>query len=218
MDDPELIQLLIQLDRCRDENLIKGLCHEINAKRPIGYLHSHQREWQSLNTKELGSIIKGFITWGRFSRKKTGGSVSPVQAMYKHYVEIDPTGEKSLSDWIHRHRTNEYDPFGASIYRNARTISDCRKIDAQRRDIAALKAKQHQVKMNIEQTVAYEKQMLKSADALPKAIKRGDIKAVSAIINMGAAPCAIAGYTSYYEYALEHTSLEIAELLGSSGL
>lgn len=213
MDDPALIPLLIQLGRSSDKNLINALQHAISPTRPIDYLHSNQEEWRSLSIEDLVSVIKGFIMWGQSSRRGTGGSVSPVQAMYRHYVEIDPTGEKSLADWIHRHRTNEYDPFGASIYRTARSFADCRKIDTQRRNTATLKAKQHQAKMNIEQTIAYEKQLQKSAETLPKAIKRSDINAVSAIIKNGAAPCVITGYASYYEYALEHRSFEIAELL-----
>ena len=218
MDDPELIPLLIQLGRSSDKNLINALQHTISPMRPIDYLHSNQEEWRSLSIEDLVSEIKGFIMWGQSSRRGTGGSVSPVQAMYRHYVDIDPTGEKSLADWIHRHRTNEYDPFGASIYRTARSFADCRKIDTQRRNFAALKAKQHQEEMNIEQTIAYEKQLRQSAETLPKAIKCGDFKAVSAIIDNGAAPCKIAGYSSYHQYALEYGSTKIAELLRSRGL
>lgn len=218
MDNLELIQHLIELDRGVDEHLIETLCREITCKRPVDFLNFQQQAWHALSSEDLQSLIKGFITWGRLSGKGTGGSISPVSTMYKHYVNLDPSGEKPLSDWIQHHRTNEYDPFGELIYQDARSIADCRLIDAERARTSARKANQHKVKMEIEQRETYERQLYKSSKSLPQAIQRKDLKAVEAIIQKGAAPCMIPGFSSYSAFALAHGSPEIAKLLSAHGL
>lgn len=218
MDDSALIQHLIELDRCIDEHLIENICREITCTGPIDVLNFRQQVWQSLSSEDLQSLIKGFIRWGRLSGRGTGGSISPVSKLYKAYVELDPTGEKLLLDWIRHHRTNEYDPFGTLIYRDAQSIADCRLIDAERARTRAIKANQHNIRMEIEQNAALERQLHKSLNSLPPAIKRKDFKAVKAIIHRGVAPCSVPGFSSYSEFASAHGSPEIAKLLSSLGL
>lgn len=218
MDNSELIQHLIKLDRCTDEHPTWNICREINCTGPIDVLNFQQQVWQSLSSEDLQSLIRGFITWGRLSGRGTGGSISPVSKLYKAYVELDPAGEKLLSDWIRHHRTNEYDPFGALIYRDAQSIADCRLIDAERARTRAIKANQHNIRMEIEQNAALERQLQKSSKSLSQAIKRNDIKAVEAIIHKGVAPCSVPGFSSYFEFALAQGSHEIAKLLSSHGL
>lgn len=218
MDDSELIQQLIELDRCIDEHFIENICREITCTGPIDVLNFQQQVWQSLSSEDLQSLIRGFITWGRLSGRGTGGSISPVSEMYKHYVDLDPSGEKSLSEWIRHNRTNEYDPFGALIYREAQSIADCKSIDAERARTRTIKANQHKSRMESEQNAAHERQLHKSLNSLPQAIKRKDFRAVEAMIHKGVAPCSVPGFNSYLEFALAHGSPEIAKLLRSHGL
>ncbi len=137
---------------------------------------------KELSAAELKDLIRGLVLYGRVERFRTGGSASPIPPIYQEFCKRYPEQEPELTGWIVDNRVNPYDPFGTIAFPNVRSIEQL----AQEQDKRARRRRVNEAA----DVQRYEEHLIEvSEDAtqkLPNAVRRGDVKAVKALLGKGA--------------------------------
>ncbi len=157
-------------------------------------LADHRRTWDrlmigeepwlevgaTLDRKELEWLIKGLtlLTRGPLGH---AGSVSPVIQLYRKFRERFPEAEPALTAWIVDRRVNEYEPFGTGRFPEARSYADYLRLRASQDAV-----QEHRERVEAQQRIdAKARKAARATEQLPKALARGDIAAVTALLDAG---------------------------------
>ena len=168
----------------------------------------------ALDEPALQNLIRGLVLFSRASGW-SGGSVSPVVILYRCYEERFACTARALADWVIANRRNEYEPFGSAIplaVRSRDESEEWKRAQTERR--AANRA---------DETRRQEQDAARRAERatrlLLNAVRRGDTKAVIALLDRGADPrrAAPAGET-LLNVAEENGRSDLAGFLRSQGL
>ena len=169
-----------------------------------------------LSEDELRHLIHGLVLYSRARERGIGGSVSPVIGLYLNYIARFPEQEPALTGWVVDNRVNDYEPFGSVYHEGARTYAEF----LERREC---RQREHEARLlQRQQEAARLKQMRDAQKATPNlanAVRRGDLKAVMALLAKGADPAvAIADGGSLVALAEANGRAEVAAFLRSKGI
>lgn len=148
--------------------------------------------WRRLGTKllddELRKVIMGLVLYSQASGWN-GGSVSPVVVLYHEFLRREPVDEPQFTSWIVANRRNGYEPFGMLNHGGARTQSELVAYKQQQSNERAAEraqvAEKHTQDLMRQQNAAAAK-LVAATDRLAPAVRRGDVKAVQALLGRGA--------------------------------
>lgn len=214
MTSPDLVRALIQLGTTGQPGVPPLLA---DPERAWDLVMCGDRPWKlvasELDDQDLVLLMKGLVLYSRASGQ-SGGSVSPVIALYREYMTRGPSDEPDVTAWIVANRVNNYEPFGTIMHGGARTQAEFHAHGAHRareraRGFAADAERQRE---------AARRKGDEATDLLPNAVRRGDLKAVQALVLRGAdwrRP--LPDGRSLIEFAQEDGRVAVAEYLASLG-
>ena len=213
--DPEVIDALIAVGH-RNEPIVPRCLED---RQTAWYKIRAGTPWRtvakSLPESHLFNLIRGFVLYGQ-AGGWLGGSGSPVITLYREYIVRFPEKEPALTEWIVDNRTNDYEPFGTVFDEGARTYSDF--IERRRKRLEWEEARWRQ-RREEERTQKFLREKEKATARLANAVRRGDLKAVEALLAKGADPAkAMPRGNSLVHLALEHGRHEMAEYLRSRAI
>ena len=211
---PTVVDALVNVGRSGVPTVPECLRDPHEAWRTLMCGHEPWREVaRRLSVTELELLMRGMILYNCSRPGSSGGSVSPVIVLYHEYADRRPEGERELVEWIFAHRQGEYEPFGTLYDEGARTLDEfharsfARKARAQQRraaqDISDKEARALRMSFGAAQATRY----------LANAVRRGDEKAVLALLAKGADPGAALGGDSLVQHALANGRERMAALL-----
>lgn len=134
-----------------------------------------------LTEPQLRDLIRGLVLHsqaGGFS----GGSVSPVVPLYRVYRERFPMHEPPLTAWIVENRINEYEPFGTVRHNDATSY----ELFLEQQAEALVEKRLQEDREELRQQEARAERGRVATGRLANAVRRGDLKAVKALIEQGA--------------------------------
>ncbi len=185
---PILIDKLIRAGN--SENPSQALYQELSSVEQVRfaplmriYLTPWKQVGNTLSERELSSLIRAitvaeesFSGWG-------AGSVSPAIWLFRIYREKFALLADNLADWMLAHSGNGWLPSGSQNY-GAKSIEEYyrrhRDYEEQKRDRAKAEKRR--------ETEAGRRRAEAATIKLFGAVKRNDIKAVTALISQGADP------------------------------
>ncbi|GKS60523.1 hypothetical protein YTPLAS18_40500 [Nitrospira sp.] len=220
-DDPMPVGERVVLWRILGQLIVQGRRGSAEvppALRPKGRRELIDRclDWDALaevlSVEELENLIRGLVLYSGASGW-CRGSVSPVIALYWKFVRRAPRREPRLTGWIVRNRVNEYDPFGTIVHFGAMNLRDFEtawewKKAIARQNIAAERERQEADR---------KRAAVRATGRLANAVRRGDIKAVAALLRRGADPVAALPGQSLVGFAEAQGRTSVAELLRQRG-
>jgi hypothetical protein len=160
---------------------------------------------QRLALDDLISVTRGLVLFSQASGW-TGGSVSPVIALYSEYLRRRPDDDLSLTSWIVDHRRNEYEPFGTTIHGGARTLGEFNRYQQERLRRAAEGRARDAERQRVDALAKAERATSRTVAA----VKRGDVAALRALIAAG-------GQLHWTGYSLESLT-ELARMHGRGAM
>lgn len=168
---------------------------------------------ENLSEEDLNHLIRALIKYSQLAGpSKSGGSASPVIPIYSEYVEKFPGSEAELTSWIIRNRINDYDPFGTIVHNDCPSY----KIFLETWKQHKLYLAEQEQKRNEEKLARWE---IDATEKLPNAVRRGDIKAVKALLEKGGNPKeAMIKVGSLCKLANEHGRDQMQAYLKSVGI
>ncbi len=169
---------------------------------------------QDLPKAELADLIKGLVLLSRAHGCSLGGSVSPVIALVRCYVNRFPQRHDVLTGWIVDHSLNQAEPWGRCALHAARSRDECVEIERQEESQRAAREsrRDEDARLNRIKTAA------DATTKLASAVRRGDLKAVQALLAHGAAAeSALPGGGSLVALAREYHRDAVAEFLEARG-
>jgi len=187
--DPNLLEVVWMLiaadkkDGDFDASELLGLPRRKGFQTIIPYSRSDAEFLAKLLDKaELRHLIRALVKFSVVAGpRRSGGSVSPVSPLYRKYTARYPDLEPELTSWVVEHRINRYDPFGTISFADASSLEQHNHWRRERQEqVAAEEQNRGAARHNREATTATER--------LPNAVRRGDIKAVQAMLANGAEP------------------------------
>lgn len=176
-----------------------------------------QASGQQCSEEDLRLLIRGMVLFSRLGHEHSlGGSVSPVIGLFHAYAFRFPEREPELASWVVRNRTNPYEPYGSTHCNEAPSLllhgvqRLARSLAVQRR-VAQEQGRAHAVRLSRDAEHA--------TVHLPNAIRRGDVRAVTALLDRGAQPHrALCGGGSLVDWAMRNGRVRVAELLRQRGV
>ena len=171
---------------------------------------------KSLSEPRLRNFIRGLVLYHRATGEVPDGhgSASPVIHYYSEYIKRFPDSEPSLTAWIVDNRVNGYEPFGRW---GIKARSQAELIAISQEDL------KRQSKQSAKEALDHEARGLretqKATERLADAVRRGDLKAVKALIEKGADPrAALPQGGSLQRLAVENKRLAVLEYLQEKGI
>lgn len=165
-----------------------------------------------LSEPDLRNLIKGLVLLVR-GPLSGAGSVSPVIPLFECYRTRFEAEERTLGGWIAANRVNPAEPFGSGKFPAARTFGEYQA--ARKNHEAAMDRLQCEG-----QEEARRQRARKATLRLADAVRRGDLKAVTALLAKGADPgeAAVVAGVTMTELATTEGRSEVLELLISQGI
>lgn len=191
-----------------------------DAERAWAWLHEGgPRRWTDLASNlpemQLELLIRGLVLYSRTGRP-LGGSVSPAIFLFREFARRFPEPEAQLARWVVANRVNDYEPFGTTLCNDAPSMAEhqTRRLERDARRHLELQTREQEARAEKQQRDAE-----KATARLGNAVRRGDSKAVDALLRKGGDPTkALADGGSLIDLALKNDRLEVAELLRSRGI
>lgn len=172
-----------------------------------------------LSERDLESLIRGLISYGRLSGRSTGGSVSPVIPLYYAFAERFPKSEPSLTEWIVSNRINDYEPFGSTICNRELSLDDHRRALHARVSVAMANEARDRVRQEEEGEAKRIQEAKNATTNLRNAVRRGDLAAVKILLEKGAdVAAAVSQGESLLVIARENGRTAVAEFLMEKGI
>lgn len=163
---------------------------------------------------DLEALIRGLVAYSR-STGWSGGSVSPVIALFRVHQERFPKCERSLADWILANRVNAYEPYGSARCGQARSRAEYEMCLEKLSQHAAAKQTAERERRH----AASREKTGKATSRLRNAVRRGDIAAVDGLLLQGADwRAVIAAGGSLLELARENQREQMVAHLRSIGI
>ncbi len=183
----QIVDELVQLGRSREDHVPPSLADEAVAWRT---LVCGNEPWlqvaQERTLEEVADLIRGLILYSHASGRQIGGSVSPVIVLYRFLTEALPPWEPTLTNWIVTHRTNPYEPFGTLEDEGATSYSEY----VERRWARVQRARANQAAESVRPQESLKARRARergeSTQRLAGAVRRGDLRAVQALLAKGA--------------------------------
>lgn len=173
-----------------------------------------QRVLRRYSKDDTVALIRGLVLFSQASGW-SGGSVSPVSYLYTKYREGGGDSDSALANWILKNRRNDYEPFGRTIPLSVVSTEQMEHLAASAQRRRELRAGA----MAEAQRLKRQKDVAQATQRLPKAVRRGDIKAVIALLAKGADwRVAVATNGSLQRLALEQGRTEVAAFLSGKGI
>jgi hypothetical protein len=210
-----LLHKLIEIGKSSDFSRVSSSL-AVQEQQRFGYIMRLRPEtWfsiaDSLNTEDLVALIKCLTIAERVFEDWKAGSVSPVIWLFRSLTSLNPNFAEIVADWVLANTDNNYLPFGTTNLGAKSLVEHARlKQSASERAQARYEAEVQR------QESARQRKAQEATHALIGAIKRGDIKAVKALIAKGAnANVKDSEGVSIREHARIKGNPEILELLTS---
>lgn len=167
---------------------------------------------RTLSESDLRNLIKGLVLLVR-EPLNGAGSVSPVIPLFECYRTRFESEERALGTWIVANRVNPAEPFGSGKFPAARTLSEYQA--ARVSHGAEMDRLQGEA-----QEEARERRAQKATLGLADAVRRGDLRAVAALLAKGADPseAAVIAGVSMTELATAEGRSEVLAFLVSQGI
>lgn len=178
--DENILNIVASLIQCElnGGNSFKHIRNRARKGYPsiIPYNKEHAKYLSEMLTeRELKALIRALVKYGcEAGLSKTGGSASPVVPLYWVYTRIYPEGEPTLTAWVREHSVNSY-------YEPGPKYTTPEEYAAQREKARLMEEERLRPIMR----ARYEREANKATLNLPNAIRRGDVKAVKAMIDKG---------------------------------
>jgi hypothetical protein len=216
----EVIDELVLLGRSGEERVPASLLDEDMA---WDTLVCGNQPWlqvaQNCGPEDVADLIRGLILYCRASGRSIGGSVSPVIVLYRSLIERVPEWEPPLTRWIVDNRTNPYEPFGTLNDEGATTYGEyverreARVQRARANEAAEVERQQEAIKIRV------TRERDESTQRLAGAVRRGDLRAVQALLRKGAdAARALPEGESLVTLAEENGRYAVAAFLKTRGI
>ena len=154
-------------------------------RRSSERLRAWRKDWthaaQDLSLAELAALIRlltlaetAILGWGC-------GSVSPVIWLFPVYVRSEGAAEDTLADWVLRHTSNGYLPYGTNNC-GAKSVAELRaaRVVSNQMRVAGGRAESDR------QEEARVRRSARATRNIFAAIRRGDALAVQALLDQGA--------------------------------
>ncbi len=153
-----------------------------------------------LSEDELRHLIQGLVLYSRARGRGIGGSASPVIFLYLTYIARFPNFEPELTAWVVDNRVNDYEPFGSSCHEGARTYAEFLEgkcvpwgipwgSEIPREVFANFGAEFIEYDEYSRRGATVRQRLLdERAQKLADAVRRGDLKAVIALLDKGVDP------------------------------
>jgi hypothetical protein len=168
---------------------------------------------ESLNTEDVVALIKCLTIAERIFDDWKAGSGSPVVWLYKRLTNLAPNITETVAEWVLSNTENHYLPFGTTN-RGAKSLAEYDRL----KQSASERAKARYEAEVQRQESARQRKAQEATHALIGAVRRGDVKAVKALIAKGAdANVKDSEGVSIREHARLKGNPEILELLKPAG-
>ncbi len=171
------------------ENLQHGINQEERnslGKLPLKYHFSEWEEFgQILTETELNNLIRGIIYFTK-AGGHSGGSVSPIIPLFRVFAERYPTLEPDICHWITENRENDYEPFGTCDHGGALTLDEFRAHRLQKQMDRNKRNKTELDNQKLLKQKKLDRERVAATKNLWNAVRRGDSKAVEALLQKGA--------------------------------
>lgn len=169
---------------------IKHFRQEVDASSIVGlHIKLRPNEWEELgrilNHDELKSLIRGIIHF-TIAGGHSGGSVSPIIQLFRAYAERFPLQEPELCTWITENRSNDYEPFGTWDHGGARTLAEFEEYQNKKEVVRDKRLQADLDKQSILKEAKLKREKVAATQNLWNAVRRGDVKAVEALLIRGA--------------------------------
>jgi len=167
-----------------------------------------------LSDDDLRRVIMGLVLYSRASGWN-GGSRSPVLVLYHEFLRREPQDEPQVTSWIVANRRNGYEPFGTLGHGGARTQSEYL---ARTQRWVAERAERHASDL-ARQEEGRAAKLAAATRRLAPAVRRGDVKAVQALLDRGADwQRALPAGQSLLQLAHDHGREKVATFLVERGI
>jgi hypothetical protein len=209
----EILHKLIETGRSDDFSHMSS-SFAVQEQHRYGYIMRLGPEaWlslaESLNTEDLVALIKCLTKAERSLEDWMAGSVSPVIWLFRRLANLDPKYANTIADWILANTENDYLPFGTRNL-GAKSLSEYDHLE----QLASERVKERHKAEAQRQESARQRKAQEATHALFSAVKRGDVKAVKALIAKGAdTNVKDSKGISIEEHARMKGNLEIIDLL-----
>jgi hypothetical protein len=143
------------------------------------------QQWDSVvagwSVAQIRDLIKGLTHFERIFHRQFG-SVPPVANLFGIFESKATKDEADqLADWVLRNTVNSYSPFGTHNH-GARSLKEVRERESLRCAIRRCRARKEHQRLK----EAEAQRALVATERLPNALRRGDSKAVAALMAKGA--------------------------------
>ncbi len=189
----------------------------VDSERARHLLLCGWEDWKSVGARleqlQLEALVKGLVYYSQASGF-SGGSVSPVIPLYHAFIDRWPADEPRLTAWVVDNTSNPWEPFGTSVHGKARSQAELWLYHAHRRVIASenIEAEEQRARL------AKVKRAARATENLYNAVRRGDVKALKALIEKGADwREAAKSKGSLLQLAMEKGRVHVVEYLKSVG-
>lgn len=164
------------------EGVMSQKLHEMLRRRRLIFLDVRRDRVAltgGMDRHTFEALIRGIVLYSQSDPSCSGGSTTEVAPLFEEYSRRFPEHEAALCGWILRHRVNEYDPFGTKMHNCAESLAEHeeQRVHANRRV---------ERKLAEDLKVALRLRAERAQPKLPKAISRGDVLAVEALLRAGA--------------------------------
>jgi hypothetical protein len=186
MTDGSDIAQLIHLGEMGNPGIPPGFTNpEVAWRKVVCGPELWDRLGRTLSESDLRNLIRGLVLLSQATRRH-GGSVSPVIALYFAYVERFPERELPLTRWIIQHRINAYEPYGSAAYSDATSLADFYVTRSRRQERARRNEEAERLRSHERHLQKRQREAVAATERLPNAVRRGDLKAVEALLQKGA--------------------------------
>ena len=180
----EIVQSLIEADKAPGEfrlSSVAGKPRRGGYPSIIPYNHS-DAAWiiDHFSESDVRHLLRALVLYS----SRSWNSVSPVNPIYLLYVARYPAYEAELTAWIVEHRVNIYDPFGTVMHSESTSYSEFRAA----RSAQKVRATNSEAESQRRHEDKLARLAAKATKDLPNAVRRGDLKAVEALLAKGADP------------------------------
>ncbi|MBE3115776.1 hypothetical protein IMZ68_01090 [Candidatus Bathyarchaeota archaeon] len=136
---------------------------------------------ESLSTEDLVALIKCLTIAERVFEGWGAGSVSPVIWLFRRLASLDPNIAETNADWVLANTENYYLPFG-TMNLGAKSLTEYHRF----KQLDMERVKKSYEAENQRQEAARQRKAQEATHALIGAVRRGDVKAVNALLAKGA--------------------------------
>src|SRR5690625_3274758 len=183
-----LVDRLVAVGKSSDPASVLQELIPADHRARFGYImRLRPEEWKvatdRLAVDELGALVRALTVAEAILPDWLGGSVSAVIWTYREFQQRCPGRALELADWVLAHTRNPYAPFRRCNFR-ARSLAELRIAEAER--LARRRAIREAEEAR--EREAKRRRAEKATRDLVGAIRRGDVKAVEALLAKGADP------------------------------